>query len=100
MAEIGRALEVQALAADGMVESQFGSMQAETVGFLTVEGIAKDGRAEAFGVGAVHAQLVGAASVRDEGDEPTDHLIVGEGVLAVERVDHLARTVEGIGTQG
>ena len=73
-------------------------MQAEPVlaGFLkeaagAVEGVAVDGKAESFGVCAVHAQLMGPARARVQGHEAleafggvldADHLVVGEGLAA------------------
>jgi hypothetical protein len=44
-------------------------MQVEAVGGTAVKLVAKDGAAEAVGVGTVHAQLVGAACMGIEGHE-------------------------------
>ena len=65
--EMGWRGEVHALAHHGMGEGQLGGMQAQTVGLLSVEGIAQDGGAQPVGMRTVHAQLMGAPCVRREG---------------------------------
>jgi len=46
---------MQALTRGGMVEGQFGGMQTEPVGFLSVEVVAHNGQTQSFGMSTVHA---------------------------------------------
>ena len=57
-------LETHALGGDGMGEFEQLGMQVEAVGGTAVKLVAKDGAAEAVGVGTVHAQLVSAPCFR------------------------------------
>ena len=104
-------LENEAFARCGVNESQLGGMETEAAVFLSVEVIAKDRDAETVGVGTVYAQLVGAACVGGEGDEGEGvamesrrtvggkKLVVGDGLLAVQRVDNLTGAVHGVGAK-
>ena len=72
-------------------------MEIEAVGTGAVEDVARDGTSEAVGMGAVDAELVGAACLGIElhavlvGED-----ITGDGGLAHSVVDHLTWGVEGI----
>ena len=46
---------MQTLTRGGMVEGQFGGMQTEPVGFLSVEVVAHNGQTQPFGMSTVHA---------------------------------------------
>ena len=76
-------------------------MEVEAVGTGAVEDVALDGTSEAVGMGAVDAELVGAACLGIElhavlvGEDVT-----GEGGLAYAVVDDLAGRIEGIAGEG
>jgi hypothetical protein len=105
------------------------SLEIETVSLRAIEFIALDGTAEAVGMGAVHAELVGTAGMGPEGEEgepppapPEEgsacggvfrqallplgkvgrgqHSVLCDGAFAVLEVDDLSRTVHGIAEQG
>ena len=88
-----------------MGEGQRGGVQTEAaVGRTTVEPVTHDGCVKPFGVGTVHAQLVGAPGMRGQqhtgasvasGYDP----VVGDGNFAMVVVDHLSRPVERVRTQ-
>ena len=99
------------LTGDGMVEPDFGGMEHEAGALGAVELVAHNGTAKSVGMGAVDAQLVGAARLGVEGDQVrgerreegggrfVDELVVGDSPLAVLHVDNLSGTVHGVGTQ-
>ena len=88
-----------------MLEGQLSCMKAEALAFLcamTVETVADNGRAKAFGVCAMDAQLMCAACVwcqchASKSALMAQHLIVGQRRLAMLIVYHLSRTVVYIG---
>ena len=49
---------------DGVAENKLGSVKIKAVSHATIEAVATDGSAEAFGRGCMKAQLVCAASQR------------------------------------
>ena len=105
ISERGGCVEGEWFARQGMAERQVFGMQVQAVGLLAVKGIAEDGTVETLAVGTVHAQLVGAARERGEGQARVGafggkHLIEGHGLLAARKVDHLTRAVERVGAQG
>ena len=59
----GVGLYLHHFSADGMAELEGFGMEVEAVRWLSVEGIAYDGAAQAVGVGGVHTELVGAAGL-------------------------------------
>ena len=84
-----------------MLEGQLSCMKAEALAFLcamTVETVADNRCAKAFGVCTMDAQLVGAACVRcqchaGKSAFMAQHLIVGQRRFAVLKVHHLSRTI-------
>ena len=53
--KIWMAFEMKGTAVDGMIETEHAGMQAQTRSLAAIEGVAHDGHAESFGMGAVHA---------------------------------------------
>lgn len=104
--EVGWELEGKEFAGRWMHEREAFGVQTEAGGRgRAVEGIAYDGCGEAFLMGTVQAQLMGAARERGEGYAGAalfggDYLEGGDGRFAVFMVYELPRTVERIGSQG
>ena len=69
MSEWWRRDEVHLLACDRMPEPYLCSMEHEPLALGAIEFVAYDGASESIGVGAVYAQLMGAACLRIEGYE-------------------------------
>ena len=76
------------------------------VGMAAIEAVTEDGAAEAFRMGGVDAELVGAAGVGREADvegsvgEDCEDLVFREGLFAVPTIDSLARPVVPVGGDG
>ncbi len=79
--------------------------QTRCAGGVTVEAITSDGAAQPQRMGRVHAQLVGAASVREEAHPSLsvatlDDLVAGDAHLAVHGVVDLVWSVVDVETEG
>ena len=99
------ALERHGAACGGMAELHGGGVEVEAVGTKPVKRVAEDWRVKAERMGAMDAQLVGAASDGMERHAHTTaafgkHAIVCDGLAPVERIDHLARAVHRVGAHG
>ena len=76
-------------------------MEVKAVGTGAVKDVAFDGTSEAVWMGAVDAELMGAAGLGIELDAVlVGEDVVGEGGLAHAVVDHLAGGIEGIAGEG
>ena len=87
-----------------VAEAEVGGVEQEPVGRLAaVEAVADDRKAQAGRMGAMDAQLVGAAGVGDEAEEgrsvvaQAEYLVVGDGRLALLGVDLLPGPVIPVG---
>lgn len=81
------------------------AVQTEPLRLVAIEFITHNRATETVGVGAVHAQLVGAAGVGIEGEETPPvsgikHLIFRHCRLAPLVVHHLAGTIRRVEDQG
>lgn len=102
---VGSLIEGHSLAGGRMGEGEMGGVKVEAVGWGAVEVVALDRASEAFGMGGMDAQLMGATRLWIEVQEGgavgcADDVVVGDGLLAVLVVDHLPWTVEGVGKEG
>ena len=100
---------VHTLVGDGMAELQAFGMEVQTVGCLSVKGIAHDGAVHAVGVCGMDAELVGAACfgvVGDAGEilrfalNDTDDFIPCYRWLAIFEANHLEWAVIIVWTYG
>ena len=98
--EGGWCCEMHWLACYGMREPDLGGMEHQTATLGAVEFIADDGAAQTVGVCTVDAQLVSAARLGVERyDMRTHELVISHRTFAMLPVNHLSRTVHGVGTQ-
>ena len=96
-----RLLEVHFLVGDRVSEPEFGSVEHQAAVAMrvteTIELVTKDGASQPIGVGAMNAELVGAAGMWVEGYEVVaEKFVVGNSALAVLHVDNLSWPVHGV----
>ena len=94
-------MERHPLAGYGMLDCQLFSMQIESVGRVTVEGIAENGARQSFAMSTVHSQLMSTTCYRREQHMAVGkYLVTGDSCLAVHVIYYLIRTVCCICPQG